>query len=96
LEKAAILPSTVYYSPLLTDDGAERQAYFQQLWHLVQDCDLVFFDPDNGLEIKSVPYGRKNSSKSSTSIGKNSPTHTVPGIRFWSTSTLPGKSVRRS
>ncbi len=27
------------------------------------DCDLVFFDPDNGLEAKSKPYGTKNSSK---------------------------------
>ena len=26
-------------------------------------CDLVFFDPDNGLEVKSTPRGRKNSSK---------------------------------
>jgi hypothetical protein len=26
-------------------------------------CDLAFFDPDNGLEIRSLPKGRKNSSK---------------------------------
>jgi|HubBroStandDraft_1064217.scaffolds.fasta_scaffold726963_1 hypothetical protein len=27
------------------------------------DRDLVFLDPDNGLEVKSVPKGRKSSSK---------------------------------
>jgi hypothetical protein len=29
----------------------------------LQGVDLIFFDPDNGLEIKSRPYGRKQSSK---------------------------------
>jgi len=27
------------------------------------DRDLVFFDPDNGLEVKAVPIGRKRSNK---------------------------------
>jgi hypothetical protein len=26
-------------------------------------ADLIFFDPDNGFEVKSKPYGRKESSK---------------------------------
>ena len=29
----------------------------------LDDSDLIFFDPDNGTEVKAVPKGRKNSSK---------------------------------
>ena len=58
-----ILPSTLLFSTMLTDDAQERQKYFQELFRTAQGCDLLFFDPDNGLEVKSKPYGRKDSCK---------------------------------
>ena len=62
------IPSASFYRELLTDVTAERQKYFQDFFTLVNKSgsDLVFFDPDNGLEIKSKPLGkqrRKSSSK---------------------------------
>jgi hypothetical protein len=40
-----------------------RERWFNTLMKQSQDVDIVFFDPDNGLEIKSRPYGQKYSSK---------------------------------
>jgi hypothetical protein len=62
-ETAGLLPGAVFYPRLLTDNAAERQEYFQRFLTLAQGSDLVFFDPDNGLEVKSTPYGRKDSCK---------------------------------
>ena len=67
-ETKNLIPSATFYAKLLTDNRTEREAYFQEFFSLAQDssCDLVFFDPDNGLEVKSKPLGkdgRKGSSK---------------------------------
>ena len=63
IEHSGLLPSTLFYSRLLTDDHDERQRYFDSFLGFARSKDLVFFDPDNGLEIKSVKYGRKGSSR---------------------------------
>jgi hypothetical protein len=34
---------------------AERAAWFERARKVVADCDLVFLDPDNGLEVRSIP-----------------------------------------
>jgi len=47
---------------MLKDSRAERDAYFAECRDLFGDCDLVFFDPDNGVE-RSTPVGRRGSSK---------------------------------
>jgi hypothetical protein len=62
-ETSGMLPSAVFYPRLLTDNADERQEYFGQFLRTAHGCDLVFFDPDNGLEVKSKPYGRKDSCK---------------------------------
>jgi hypothetical protein len=46
----------------LKDSTAEREAYFAECRDLFGDRDLVFFDPDNGIE-RSIPVGRRGSSK---------------------------------
>ena len=48
---------------VITDNPKERVAYFDRLSSAIKNTDIVFFDPDNGIEVKSVPYGKKNSSK---------------------------------
>ena len=40
-----------------------RGSWFNQLLKHTSQCDLVFLDPDNGLQVKSKPYGRSKSSK---------------------------------
>ncbi len=63
IENADVLPNCRFYSPLVSDDVGARQHYFSEFLKFAKGSQLVFFDPDNGLEVKSVPWGRKNSSK---------------------------------
>ena len=63
VEKSGLLPNTTFYSHLLTDGSDERRRYFDEFFKLSRGRQLVFFDPDNGLEIKSVKYGRKGASR---------------------------------
>ena len=63
VKNSDIFPSTIFYDPKLEDDAARRKQYFSKMYKLFQDVDLVFFDPDNGLEIKSKSLGQKDSSK---------------------------------
>ena len=63
LQRAGIVPAAHYYSRHLPDDAAGRKAYFSDYMGYSENVDLVFFDPDIGLELKLVKYGDKNSSK---------------------------------
>lgn len=63
LGQNSILPNCRFYSEVMQDDRETRQRFFQEFLDFAHGADLVFFDPDNGLEVKSVPMGRKNSSK---------------------------------
>jgi hypothetical protein len=58
-----LVPGACYYDRLLPDDAEGRESYWCRFWTMAAGCSLVFFDPDNGLEVKSRPYGRKGSSK---------------------------------
>ena len=63
IEGSRVLLDAVFQSEMLTDDGAQRGRYFAECQQMFRECDLVFFDPDNGVEIGTVGKGRKNSSK---------------------------------
>jgi hypothetical protein len=63
IEGSGILPRTSYYSPTVPDDIAGRRVWSAGLLESARNADLVFLDPDNGLEIPSKPMGRKDSSK---------------------------------
>ena len=58
-----LLPRTCTFGEILPDDKAARSEYFERLWVCAKGRDLIFFDPDNGMEIASRPRGRKRSSK---------------------------------
>jgi len=62
-EKSGLLPTACFFSDLLPDNAIYRAEYFKNFMNAAQPCDLIFFDPDNGIEVKSLPYGRKGSSK---------------------------------
>jgi len=63
IENSDILPpGTVYFSEALPSRQgntrqrvADRVAWFERARSAVEHCDLVFLDPDNGLEVASVP-----------------------------------------
>lgn len=63
IEASTILGSALFQPRLLADALREREAYFAECAEKFAGCDLVFFDPDTGLEVKSVPCGRRNSCK---------------------------------
>lgn len=48
---------------VLRDSIPERGAYFHDAWSRLESCPLVFFNPDNGIEVGTVAMGRKSSSK---------------------------------
>jgi hypothetical protein len=61
IEKSLLLPDITFYSEILTDDSKARSTYFKNLWDSCVDRNLIFFDPDNGIEVKSVlDFGQNN------------------------------------
>lgn len=63
IENSGLLTNSLFYSNLLTDSSAERDNYLDGFLESARGAQLLFFDPDNGMEIKSVPCGRKGSSR---------------------------------
>jgi hypothetical protein len=62
-EEAGLLPSARFFGNILSDDRKARRRFFDKFWQFAEGSDLLFFDPDNGLEVKSKPFGYKGSSK---------------------------------
>ncbi len=63
IETSDLFRSVSFQSSVLADDKTGRNKYFLECSARFTGCDLVFFDPDNGLEIKSARIGRKGSRK---------------------------------
>ncbi len=63
IERSDILPNTMFHSDLLSDGARARKDYFENVELILGKTDLIFFDPDNGFEVKSKKYGCKDSSK---------------------------------
>jgi len=70
IEAAGLLPATIYHSDLLSDDCQTRSAFFAHMFQRFANVDLIFFDPDNGLEIKSKHLGERD--RRSICTGANS------------------------
>ena len=63
VEDSGIIESALYFNDCLSDEREARQQYFDRALANFTAVDLVFFDPDNGLDVPSRPMGRKHSSK---------------------------------
>lgn len=65
IEPTKLLGESKYFSDTTPDGSEKRDLWFKRLQKFAQEkqCDFVFLDPDNGLEVPSRRYGRKNSSK---------------------------------
>lgn len=63
IEKSGLIANCSFFSKFLEDNMESRDEYFSEFLKFAEGSDLVFFDPDNGLEVKSIPRGKKNSSK---------------------------------
>ena len=58
-----ILRDALLVDTIVPDSRAQRMFLFETAAQRLGSTDLVFFDPDNGIEIPSCPAGRRNSSK---------------------------------
>lgn len=63
IEESGIIPGAVYVNAIVPDKLPERQAWFTAALTTLQGCELIFFDPDNGLDVASKRKGQLNSSK---------------------------------
>lgn len=61
VERESLISSAAYYSRLLREEN--RADYFEALSSKAIGAELIFFDPDNGMEVRSVPRGRPGSRK---------------------------------
>lgn len=62
-ERSQLLPRARYHSEVVPRERAARDAWRRGLLDAAAGVDLVFFDPDNGIEVPSCPVGRKDSTK---------------------------------
>lgn len=62
IEDSGAIARAVYFNDTLPDNVLGRRAFMESCASSFGDADLVFFDPDNGLEV-SLAKGRRNSSK---------------------------------
>jgi hypothetical protein len=63
IEDSGAIPGALYQNDPLPDELAGRHTFIGRCAYAFRDVDLIFFDPDNGLEVSSLPKGRRNSSK---------------------------------
>ena len=63
VQDLGFLPGALFFQPLLSDHPIRRAEYLAEMLDAFADAELIFFDPDNGLEVKSRPYGSGGSSK---------------------------------
>ena len=62
-ERLGLIPGAWYYDRPLEDDVATRKAYFDGFVQAAPAEALIFFDPDNGLEVASVATRSRRSLK---------------------------------
>ena len=63
VQDSAILAGARFHPALLGDGPDARRRHFDEIWQALGPRDLVFFDPDNGLEVASVRAGGRNCCK---------------------------------
>lgn len=61
IERLGTLPGATFFRQQLEDAAPERDRFLADLWREAHLHRVVFFDPDNGLSVRSVPRGRAGS-----------------------------------
>jgi hypothetical protein len=63
IEESGLLPNCRFFREIVPDDVAGRAQWLERAREFARGSDLVFFDPDNGLPVKSTRPGAKGWSK---------------------------------
>ena len=56
-----LIPGATYFEEALADGQRAREEYFAAAWEALRDSDVVFFDPDHGIEVHSTRIGGRGS-----------------------------------
>jgi hypothetical protein len=54
---------SLFYSQHIFSERRERTEYFNNFLNQAKEFDILFYDPDNGMNVKSHRYGTKHSNK---------------------------------
>jgi hypothetical protein len=63
IQKAQILPNCLFCDDVVPESQSSRNGWLSQALKKLSRVDLLFFDPDNGIEVRSTPLGKRGSSK---------------------------------
>src|SRR5882762_2721377 len=63
VQNSRVLPNTSFCSALVPETQPWRHRWLTRALTKLAGADLIFFDPDNGIEVQSTPHGKKGSSK---------------------------------
>lgn len=63
IEDSNLIGNAKYHRPFVPISMSEREDYFAQMSKTFEQTELIFFDPDNGLEITNKPYNGRPSCK---------------------------------
>ncbi len=62
-QKPTFLPDAVFFNDLVPENEQLRKLWLTKALAKLKCADLLFFDPDNGIEVQSKPWGRTGSCK---------------------------------
>jgi hypothetical protein len=56
-----LVPRATYFDQLLADGAGQRDGFFRAAFEALRECQILFFDPDIGIEVQSVRRGKRGS-----------------------------------
>jgi hypothetical protein len=62
-QKPKFLPNALFFDERVPENLPSREAWLTKALSKLRRTDLLFFDPDNGIEVQSKPNGRPGSCK---------------------------------
>jgi hypothetical protein len=63
VENSKLFKQYEFFNDFIKDDKKSRTEYFEKVYKLIEKFDIIFLDPDNGIEVPSCKSGNKKSSK---------------------------------
>jgi hypothetical protein len=63
IQDSECLPNTSFFNSQVPKDQRIREKWLSKFLRKHSDADLLFFDPDNGIEVKSTSQNKKSTSK---------------------------------
>ncbi len=63
IEEHNHIPRASFFDAIVPNSHADRSIWFRNMLVELNDSDLLFFDPDNGIEVPSKRIGHRDSSK---------------------------------